>query len=94
MDEIRRISNEAIATTKEKYAFTIGALPLRQIFRQELVHWETNLKPFCPLNEYYGIIQGILLKAGKGEVSYTSIGYHLSSVAKEIGFDRSGKKSK
>ncbi|VVD69439.1 hypothetical protein PMO31116_00523 [Pandoraea morbifera] len=94
MDEIRQLSNEAIATTKEKYASTIAELPLRQIFRQELVHWETNLKPFCPLNEYYGIIQEILHKSGKGKVSHTSIGYHLSSVAKELGFDRSGKKSK
>ncbi|MCO8393882.1 MULTISPECIES: hypothetical protein [Burkholderia cepacia complex] len=89
MSDIRELGLSAIDEVKRKSVSRKKSL--KQIFREELVFWETELRIWCREDDYYDKIKEILFKAGY-EVSHSTIGYNLSVVAKEIGFDRKTKK--
>lgn len=84
---IRDYGHEAVARKKEAIALGLVGKSIKAIFRQEIVFWETRLRPFCD-GDYYNEIQTLLSLMGH-EVSHAQIANNLSVVAREIGFDRS-----
>ena len=62
MSDIRELGLSAIDEVKRKSVS--GKKSLKQIFREELVFWETELRIWCREDDYYDKIKEILFKAG------------------------------
>lgn len=87
MNEIRKAGLEAIENGKNAIVGKLNKKSIKQIFRDELVFWETEVKTWCREDDYYEIIADILRRCGY-EISHSAVGFNLSVVSKEIGWDR------
>ncbi|MCA8452702.1 hypothetical protein LGN04_02060 [Burkholderia multivorans] len=90
MNEIRKAGIEAIENGKNEIVGKLNKKSIKQIFREELVFWETEVKTWCREQDYYEVIADILKRCGY-DISHSAIGFNLSVVSKEIGWDRKSR---